>query len=201
LLAEQFKNVLIVTLLIATVLSAFLGHGVEAVAIAVIVLFAVLLGFVQEYRAEKAIEALRQMAAPAFRVIRDSREQMVLALELVPGGLIAVAAGDRIPADARLVEVVNLRMDEAALTGESLPSEKDSAVTLAPKTAIGDRRNMLFAGTSAVHGRGLAIVTATARCRPNLGASPECCSASRARRRRSRKISTRWALRSPGRPS
>jgi Ca2+-transporting ATPase len=162
LLAEQFRNVLIITLLIATVLSAFLGHGIEAVAIAVIVLFAVLLGFVQEYRAEKAIEALRQMAAPASRVIRDGREQMIPALELAPGDLIVIAAGDRIPADARLVEAVNLRMDEAALTGESLPSEKDSAVTLPPETAIGDRRNMLFAGTSAVHGRGLALVTATA---------------------------------------
>ena len=162
LLAEQFRNVLIITLLIATVLSAFLGHGIEAVAIAVIVLFAVLLGFVQEYRAEKAIEALRQMAAPASRVIRDGREQMIPALELAPGDLIVIAAGDRIPADARLVEAVNLRMDEAALTGESLPSEKDSAVTLPPETAIGDRRNMLFAGTSAVHGRGLAFVTATA---------------------------------------
>lgn len=162
LLAEQFKNVLIITLLIATVLSAFLGHGIEAVAIMVIVLFAVLLGFVQEYRAEKAIEALRQMAAPASRVIRDGREQMVPAIELVPGDLIAVAAGDRIPADARLVEAVSLRIDEAALTGESLPSEKDSAVTLPPETAIGDRRNMLFAGTSAVHGRGLALVAATA---------------------------------------
>jgi Ca2+-transporting ATPase len=162
LLAEQFRNVLIVTLLIATVLSAFLGHGLEAIAIAVIVLFAVLLGFIQEYRAEKAIEALRQMAAPASKVIRDGREQMIPALELVPGDLIAIAAGDRIPADARLVEAVNLRTDEAALTGESLPSEKDSSVMLPPQTAVGDRRNMLFAGTSAVHGRGLGVVTGTA---------------------------------------
>ncbi|AOS83820.1 ATPase [Chlorobaculum limnaeum] len=162
LLAEQFRNVLIITLLIATVLSAFLGHGIEAVAILVIVLFAVLLGFIQEYRAEKAIEALRQMAAPASKVIRDGREQMIPALELVPGDLIAIAAGDRIPADGRLVEAVNLRMDEAALTGESLPSEKDFAVTLPPQTAVGDRRNMVFAGTSAVHGRGIAVVTGTA---------------------------------------
>ncbi|NTW53824.1 MAG: cation-translocating P-type ATPase [Chlorobaculum sp.] len=162
LLAEQFRNVLIITLLIATVLSAFLGHGIEAIAIAVIVLFAVLLGFVQEYRAEKAIEALRKMAAPASKVIRDGREQMIPALEVVPGDLIAVAAGDRIPADARLVEAANLRTDEAALTGESLPSEKDAAAILTSDTSVGDRRNMLFAGTSAVHGRGLAIVTATA---------------------------------------
>jgi Ca2+-transporting ATPase len=162
LLAEQFRNVLIITLLIATALSAFLGHGIEAIAIAVIVLFAVLLGFIQEFRAEKAIEALRRMAAPASKVIRDGREQMIPALELVPGDLVAIAAGDRIPADARLVESVNLRLDEAALTGESLPTEKDFSVTLTPETAIGDRRNMVFAGTSAVHGRGLAVVTATA---------------------------------------
>ena len=162
LLAEQFHNVLIITLLIATVLSAFLGHAVEAVAIAVIVLFAVLLGFVQEYRAEKAIEALRKMAAPASKVIRNGRERMIPALEVVPGDIIVIAAGDRIPADARLVEAANLRMDEAALTGESLPSEKDATAILPSSTSVGDRRNMLFAGTSAVHGRGLAIVTATA---------------------------------------
>lgn len=161
LLAEQFKNVLIITLLVATVLSAFLGHALEAVAISVIVLFAVLLGFIQEFRAEKAIEALRQMAAPASTVIRDGKPRMLPAQEIVPGDLVMLAAGDRSPADARLLEAANLRMDEAPLTGESLPSEKDASVTLPEGTAVGDRKNMVFAGTAVVNGRGRAIVTDT----------------------------------------
>ena len=101
-LLEQFKNVLIIILLFATALSAFLGHGVEAIAITVIVLFAVILGFVQEYRAERAIEALREMAAPTATVIRDGRERRIHARELVPGDLILLATGDKVPADARL---------------------------------------------------------------------------------------------------
>src|SRR5512134_1412248 len=104
LLAEQFKNVLIIILLLATALSAFLGHGVEAIAITVIVLFAVILGFIQEFRAERAIEALREMAAPAATVIRDGHEQRIPAREVVPGDLILLATGDKVPADARLTE-------------------------------------------------------------------------------------------------
>src|SRR5687767_7778828 len=125
-LLEQFKNVLIVILLLATALSAFLGHGVEAIAITVIVLFAVVLGFVQEYRAERAIEALREMAAPTATVIRDGREQRIPARDLVPGDLVLLATGDKVPADARLTEAVNLQTVEAPLTGESAPVEKHS---------------------------------------------------------------------------
>jgi P-type Ca2+ transporter type 2C len=161
LLFDQFKNVLIITLLLATVLSAFLGHGLEAAAIAVIVLFAVLLGFIQEFRAEKAIDALRSMAAPQARVIRDGREQLVPASEVVPGDMVMLAAGDRIPADARLVVSVNLQVEEASLTGESLPSGKDAG-SLSPENAgAGDRRNMVFAGTAVSYGRGSAVVVAT----------------------------------------
>src|SRR5687767_7252386 len=125
-LLEQFKNVLIIILLLATALSAFLGHGVEAIAITVIVLFAVILGFVQEYRAERAIEALREMAAPTATVIRDGREQRIPARDLVPGDLVLLATGDKVPADARLTEAVNLQTVEAPLTGESAPVEKHS---------------------------------------------------------------------------
>src|SRR3990170_1797191 len=110
LLFEQFKNVLILILLIATAISAFLGHGVEAIAIAVIVLFAVLLGFVQEYRAERAIEALKQMAAPTATALRDGEETEVPARDLVPGDIILLRAGDRIPTDARLIEAINLQV-------------------------------------------------------------------------------------------
>jgi len=162
LLFEQFKNVLIVILLIATALSAFLGHGVEAVAIAVIVLFAVLLGFVQEYRAERAIEALRQMAAPTATALRDGEEVEIPARDLVPGDVVLLRAGDKIPADVRLVEAVNLQIEEAALTGESVPVEKHAAPLGNGELTLGDRKNLAYAGTAATYGRGRAVVVATA---------------------------------------
>jgi len=161
LLLSQFRNILILTLLLATVLSAFLGHAVEAIAIAVIVLLAVLLGFVQEFRAEKAIEALKKMAAPNARVIRGGAEQLVPASSIVPGDIVLIAAGDRIPADGRLIEAVNLRIEEASLTGESLPAEKDASVVFPASAPVGDRKNMVFAGTTAGYGRGRAVITAT----------------------------------------
>jgi Ca2+-transporting ATPase len=160
-LAEQFKNVLIVILLVATGLSFFMGHGVEAIAIAVIVLFAVVLGFVQEYRSERAIEALRKMAAPTAAVLRDGTEMETRARDLVPGDLVLLKAGDRIPADLRLLESVNLKAEEAALTGESLPVEKTAAPLANPDLPLGDRRNMAYAGTAAVYGRGRGVVVAT----------------------------------------
>jgi Ca2+-transporting ATPase len=162
LLAAQIKNVLIVILLGATALSALLGHGVEAIAITVIVTFAVLLGFVQEYRAEKALQALQQMAAPTATLLRDDEELEVPAHEIVPGDVLLLAAGDRVPADARLIEAVNLQADEAALTGESTPVDKHDRVLAEAALALGDRRNMVHAGTAISAGRGRAIVTATA---------------------------------------
>lgn len=161
LLFEQFKNVLIVILLVATLLSAFLGHEVEAIVISVIVLFAVLLGFVQEYRAERAIEALRQMAAPTASVLRDGQEIEAPARELVPGDIVLIRAGDKIPADVRLFDAINLQIEEAALTGESVPVEKNSTPLNNHELAIGDRKNMAYSGTAATYGRGLAMVVAT----------------------------------------
>ena len=161
LLFEQFKNVMIVILLVAVALSAALGHNAEAIAIAVIVLFAVLLGFVQEYRADRAIEALRQMAAPTATVLRDGIETELPARNLVPGDLILLRAGDKIPADARLIESINLQIEEAALTGESVPVEKHAAALANDESAIGDRKNMAYAGTAATYGRGRAVVVAT----------------------------------------
>ena len=160
-LFEQFKNVLILILLVATALSAILGHGVEAIAISFIVLFAVLLGFVQEYRAERAIEALRQMAAPTATVLRDGDEQEVPAREVVPGDVILLRAGDKVPADGRLLEAVNLQVEEAALTGESVPVEKHTAPLANGGLAVGDRKNMAYAGTVATYGRGRAVIVAT----------------------------------------
>jgi Ca2+-transporting ATPase len=160
-LIEQFKNILILILLVAVGLSALLGHGVEAAVIGVIVLFAVLLGFIQEYRAERAIEMLREMAAPTATVIRGGDERDIPARELVPGDIILIHAGDRIPADARLIESINLQVEEAALTGESLAVEKQTAPLAGDDLAIGDRKNMLYAGTAATYGRGRAVVVET----------------------------------------
>jgi Ca2+-transporting ATPase len=160
-LLEQFKNVLIIILLIATGLSAFLGHGIEAIAIAVIVGFAVILGFVQEYRAERAIEALREMAAPTSAVARDGKEIEVPARELVPGDMVRLKAGDRVPADLRLVDAINLQVEESALTGESVPVSKQTAPLDSPDAPLGDRTNMAYAGTIATYGRGGAVVIAT----------------------------------------
>ena len=161
LLIEQFKNVLIIILLIATAVSALLGEGVDAIAIAVIVLFAVGLGFIQEYRAERAIEALRQMAAPTATVIRDGEENEVAAREVVPGDITLLRAGDKVPADARLVEAINLQVEEAALTGESVPVEKHIAPLPDAGLALGDRKNVVYAGTAATYGRGSAVIVAT----------------------------------------
>ncbi len=160
-LLEQFKNILILILLGATALSLFLGHGIESIAIAVIVLFAVLLGFIQEYRAERAIEALRQMAAPTASVLRDGVEVKVPARDLVPGDVIILHTGDRMPADARLLEAVNLQVEEAALTGESVPVEKHIQPLPIDDLPVGDRKNMVYAGTAATYGRGRALVAAT----------------------------------------
>jgi Ca2+-transporting ATPase len=161
LLAGQFKNVLIVILLAATALSALLGHGVEAIAITVIVLFAVLLGFVQEYRAERSIEALREMAAPRATLIRGGEEIDLPAREVVPGDLLVLTAGNRVAADARLLQAMNLKAQEAPLTGESTPVEKHADALLDEAAAVGDRRNMVYAGTTIGYGRGLAVVVAT----------------------------------------
>ncbi|MCP3860521.1 MAG: HAD-IC family P-type ATPase, partial [Phycisphaeraceae bacterium] len=141
LLAAQFRNVLIIILLIAVGLSAMLGDAVEAIVIGVIVMFAVFLGFIQEYRAERAIEALREMAAPTARVLRDGEEYVLQARELVPGDIVLLHVGDRIPADVRLIEAFNLQTDEAPLTGESVPVEKHTLPIENHHIAVADRRD------------------------------------------------------------
>ena len=161
LLAAQFKNVLIIILLIAVALSVVLGHGVEAVIIGIIVVFAALLGFVQEFRAEKAVEALRKMAAPSARVLRDDNEAMVKASEVVPGDIVLLRVGDRVPADVRIIEAVSLQADESALTGESLSVSKNATVTVDRNVPIADRQNMAYSGTVITYGRGRGAVTAT----------------------------------------
>jgi Ca2+-transporting ATPase len=157
---DQFKSFLIIILLVAVGLSAFLGEGIDAIVIGAIVLFASGLGFIQEYRAERAMEALQRMAAPAATVIRRGEEREIPTRELVPGDIIVLRTGDRIPADARIIEAANLKVDEASLTGESIPVEKTSLV-LGGDVNVADRKNMVYMGTAAVYGRGKAVVTAT----------------------------------------
>lgn len=160
-LLGQFANFLIMTLVIASVISAAMGEVVEAVSIIIIVVLAGVLGFVQEHQAEKAIAALKKMAAPRALVLRDGVEQPLESRLLVPGDIIILKTGDTIPADARLLETAALKLEESALTGESQGVEKTVTAALAPDCAIGDRLTMVYAGTSISGGRGRALVTAT----------------------------------------
>ncbi len=158
---QQFKNSLIIILLLATVFSGILGHVTEAITIGIIILFSVTLGFVQELRAGKALEALSKLASPTALVFRDGTEMEIPAQELVKGDIIVLSTGDRFPADARIIKASNLKADEALLTGESLPVEKHNEAVFNEKAGLGDRLNMVFAGTSCIYGRGVAVVTAT----------------------------------------
>ena len=156
----QFKNTLIVILLVATVLSAALGELVDAAIISLIVVFCALLGFFQEYRAERALDALKRMLAPTITVLRGGTEHRIPSRELVSGDVMLLETGDRIPADGRLIEVHLLKCDEAPLTGESFAVEK--CLNLLPVEApVGDRHNLVFTGTTVTYGRGRAVVTGT----------------------------------------
>jgi Ca2+-transporting ATPase len=157
---NQFKNILVIILIIAIILSALVGEVIDAAIIAVIVVFCAALGFVQEYRAERALEALKKMLTPMITVIRGGKEEEVPSKELVPGDLLLLEAGDRIPADARLIETHSLRCDEASLTGESVPVGKDIR-PLAEVVRVSDRKNIVFTGTSVTFGRGKAAVIST----------------------------------------
>lgn len=157
---EQFKNFLIIILLIAAILSGILGEVADAIVIFVIVFFAAILGFVQEYRAEQAMAALKRMASPVATVIRDGEETDIPSRELVPGDIILLQTGDSTPADSRVIEAVNLKLNEASLTGESEPVDK-TMDALPDASGVGDRKNMVYMGTSVVYGRGSAVVTAT----------------------------------------
>jgi Ca2+-transporting ATPase len=158
---EQLTATMVLILLAAAVISAFLQKWQEAAAILAIVLLYALLGFVQEYRAERAIAALKKMSVPNVRVLRDGKLQEASARDLVPGDVIQLETGNVIPADLRLIEAVNLRIQEAALTGESEAIEKHTAALTTEELPLGDRRNMAYMGTIITQGRGLALVVAT----------------------------------------
>ena len=160
LLLDQFTDVLMIILLIATGLSIAVGEVTDAIIIIAIVIASAVLGFSQEYRSGKAVEALKKMTAPTANVLRDGKEVKIPANQLVPGDIIFLYTGDKIPADARLLEVFTMKTDEASLTGESSPVNK-SVLTLPDQTPLNDRRNLVFTGTVVVYGRGKALVTST----------------------------------------
>ena len=156
----QFGDFMILVLIAAAIISGLVGEPVDAIAILVIVLLNAAIGFVQEYRAERAMAALRRMAAPMARVRRDGHVRVLDAAELVPGDVVLLEAGDMVPADLRLIELAALRCEEAALTGESHPVDKHTDA-LAEEAALAERANMVYKGTLVSHGRGLGLVVAT----------------------------------------
>lgn len=156
----QFQDFMVLVLLGATLISAVLGEYTDALTILAIVFINAVLGFIQETRAEKSLDALREMTAPTAEVVRNGHVQRLAARELVPGDIIILNAGDLVPADARIIEAHNMEAEEAALTGESLPVQKQADRPFSPDTPLGDRKNMVFAGTSITRGRGRAVVCA-----------------------------------------
>lgn len=169
----EFKDVFILLLIAATIFSVAVGYYeslsthagffetyTDAITIAIIVFLVAVAGFIQEYRAEKALDALKKLTAPKARVIRDGKETVIPAREVVPGDILAVESGDTVPADARLIESVELKADEAVLTGESTPIGKVTE-PVASEASLGERRDMLYMGTHTIFGRGRAVVTST----------------------------------------
>jgi Ca2+-transporting ATPase len=160
-LFEQFTDAMVVVLLIAAGISFFVKDPQDAIIILAIVLLNSFLGFTQEYRAERAMAALKRMTSPSVKVLRGGTYSQIEAQELVPGDIFLLEAGDAVPADARLLESANLRVQEASLTGESLPVEKSTDPIPAESIPIGDRHNMVYLGTSVTYGRGTALVVET----------------------------------------
>jgi Ca2+-transporting ATPase len=157
----QFKNFLIILLIVATVISLFLGETLDAIVIFAIVIASAVLGFYQEFRAEKAMEALKAMSSPTATVVRDGEEIEIPSADVVPGDIMLLTAGDRMPADGRLIEAINTRIDEASLTGESTAVSKNAQSVYAEDTPLGDRKNLVFAATIMTYGRARAVVTGT----------------------------------------
>jgi magnesium-transporting ATPase (P-type) len=159
-LLRQFDNLLLYVLMAAALVTALMGHWVDTAVIAAVVVLNAVIGFVQEGKAEKALQAIRHLLSPHAVVLRDGRQHDIDAAELVPGDVVLLASGDSLPADVRLVQSRNLRVDESALTGESVPVDKQPA-PVAADAALGDRRCMAYAGTLVTQGQARAVVVAT----------------------------------------
>ena len=158
---QQFNNFVVILLIVAAIVSAILGDYPEAAAIMAIVVLNAIMGVIQEYNAERSLAALKKLAAPEAHVVRDGRRESLPARFLVPGDIILLEAGNYVPADVRLIEAMNLRVEEAPLTGESVPVEKNPDLILENKSSLGDRKNMAFMGTVVSYGRGRAVVVDT----------------------------------------
>lgn len=162
-LLHQFRSVVVLLLIAATSVSLLLGDSIEAAAIAAVLVINAAIGFVTEFRARRAMEAILQLDVPQATVLRDGALRVIDAHALVPGDVIELKAGHQVPADARLLESTDLRVNEAALTGESLPTSNHAGDTLPEDTPLAERRNMVYSGTTVVSGVGRAVVTATGR--------------------------------------
>lgn len=160
-LIDQFKGMMVIILFVSALISVFLHEYVDAIVILAIVILNAILGYVQESKAEKAMAALKKMAVPVVRVRRDGHVREIPAAQLVPGDVLLLEAGNSVPADCRVIEGVNLRLQEAVLTGESTTVDKANTVLKGDKLGIGDRSNMLYMGTSVAYGRGTALVVET----------------------------------------
>ena len=157
---RQFHNVLIYVLLASAVVTGLLGHWIDTGVILAVVMINAAIGALQEGKAERALDAIRSLLSPEALALRDGERRMVPAVELVPGDVVIIQSGDRVPADMRLFQANGLRCEEAALTGESLPVEKHTTA-VAGDAALGDRRCMAFSGTLVTYGHGIGVVTAT----------------------------------------
>jgi len=157
----QLNNFVVIMLIVAALISAFLGEMVDSIAIVTIVVLNTIMGVVQEGRAQQELEALKKMASPEAQVLRDGKRETIPAGQLVPGDIVFLETGNFVPADMRLMEAVNLRIEEAALTGESVPVEKNAASVMDSDASLGDRRNTAFSGTVVTYGRGMGVVIST----------------------------------------
>lgn len=158
---EQMTSIMVVILIIAALISLFLGEYLDAIVITAIILINAAIGFQQEYKAEEAMSALKKMAVPLVKVRREGHVSEISARELVPGDIVLIESGNLVPADCRLVESVNLRIEEAALTGESVPVEKEADFVAESDLPLGDRLNMTYMGTVVTYGRAVAVVVET----------------------------------------
>lgn len=158
---EQFKSVMVIILIIAALISGFLGEWTDTIIILAVVLLNAVLGVLQESKAEKALEALKNMSKPFSKVKRNSEVKSIKSEDIVPGDIVLVEAGDIVPADMRIIESASLKIEEAALTGESVPVDKISEKIEGSDIVLGDRKNMAYLGSSVTYGRGLGVVTAT----------------------------------------